>query len=150
MNKFVLSCPMLVAQSLLLAMKGEFLMSWGEVNWFGKILQVMCLYMKLSPFGVSLDVFNYKHFSLIFTPQISHQVQEFIILMNAAFSYKKSFFCRYCQANYHTNVYFLITRCRLKVLLLVPFSNNRGNLAPVGWSLLSIRCRGTAARAPRC
>lgn len=34
MDKFVLSCPMLADESLLLAMKGEFLMSRGEVNWF--------------------------------------------------------------------------------------------------------------------
>lgn len=47
MDKFALSCPVLADESLLLAMKGEFLMSWGEVNWFAKILWVMCLYMKL-------------------------------------------------------------------------------------------------------
>lgn len=71
MDKFALSCPVLADESLLLAMKGEFLMSWGEVNWFAKILWVMCLYMKLSPFpGVSPDVFNNKHFSPIF---ISHR-----------------------------------------------------------------------------
>lgn len=67
MDKFALSCPVLADELLLLAMKGEFLMSWGKVNWFTKILWVICLYMKLSPFpGVSLDVFNNKHFSPIF------------------------------------------------------------------------------------
>lgn len=61
MDKFLLSCPVLADELLLLAMKGEFLMSRGEVNCFSKILQVMCLYMKLSPFpGVFLDIFNNK------------------------------------------------------------------------------------------
>ena len=46
MDKFALSCPVLADESLLRAMKGEFLMSRGEVNWFPKILRVMCLNIK--------------------------------------------------------------------------------------------------------